>query len=246
MFQPPPCGLTYRSEGGRLVKMFSANHEQPYGHRGHHLDQPPIVQVWLMCGHSILPSTQRRFSKMFQPSACRVMCRSEDYSKDATFSFQLLSFVPADATGRPTRRRRSRLLNMKFSTRRAARRVEPVGAHREFPRAPNAVRSRLLPQATLSKDATSLFHLLSFVATDATGRPTRGRRGCRLNVKFSTSRAAQRVEPVGAHREFPRTPNAVRSRLRPQVTYPKDATSSVKIHSRIHSLLLEKSLLSHL
>ena len=103
-------------------------------------------------------------------------------------------------------------------TRRAARRVEPVGAHREFPRTQNAVRSRPRPQRIL-KDATSSFELLSFVPTDATGRPTRRRRGRRLNMKYSTRRAARRVEPVGAHREFPRALNAVRSRPRPQSTH---------------------------
>ena len=122
------------------------------------------------------------------------------------------TFVPTDATGRPTRRRRGRRLNMKFSTRRAARHVEPVGAHRAFPRAPNAVRSWLRPQLALTKDATPSFQLLSFVPTDATGRPTRRQRGRRLKrkfstrraarrfePKFSTRRAARRVEPVGAH-----------------------------------------------
>ena len=115
---------------------------------------------------------------------------------------------------------------MKFSTRRAARRVEPVGAHREFPRAPNAVRSWLRPQLALTKDATPSFQLLSFVPIDATGRPIRRRRGRRLNMKFSTRRAARHVEPVGAHRAFPRAPNAVRSWLRPQLALTKDATPS--------------------
>ena len=49
------------------------------------------------------------------------------YFKDATSSFQLLSSVPTDATGRPTRRRRGRRVNMKYSTRRAARRVRYGG-----------------------------------------------------------------------------------------------------------------------
>ena len=56
------------------------------------------------------------------------------YFKDATSSFQLLSFVLTNATSHPTRRRRVRRLNMKYSTRGAARRVELAGAHREIPR----------------------------------------------------------------------------------------------------------------
>ena len=114
---------------------------------------------------------------------------------------------------------------MQYCTRRAARRAEPVKAHREFPRAQNAVRSRTRPQNTHPKDATFSFGRISFVPTDATARPTRRRRGRRLTMKYSTRRAAWRVEPVGAHREFPRAQNAMRSRPRPQNTHPKDADS---------------------
>ena len=116
--------------------------------------------------------------------------------------FSYLGSVPTDATSRHTRRRRGRRLNVKCCARGAARRVEPVGAHREFPRAQNAVRSRPRPQRAGFKDATSSFERLSSVPTDATSRPTRHRRGRR--VKYSSRGAARRVELAGAHREIPR------------------------------------------
>ena len=100
--------------------------------------------------------------------------------------FERISHVTADATSRPTRRRCGRRVTMKYSTRRDARRVAPVGAHRGFPRAQNEVRSRPRPHITRSKDATSRLERISSVPTDATSRSTRRRRGRRLTVKYST------------------------------------------------------------
>ena len=147
------------------------------------------------------------------------------YSKEADSWFERISPVPVGATSRPSRRRRGRQLNMKDSIVGAAQRVEPVGPHRGFPRAQNAVRSRPRPQNTYFKNADSWFERISPVPADATSRPTRRRRGRRLTVKYSTRRDARRVAPVGAHRGFPRAQNAVRSRPRPQRACLKDADS---------------------